>query len=94
MWIFEPHAAEEAFEKMISDNKITVFRDEWLNRETGVKKRNGSIISIETLSGKIFKGKVYVDATYEGDLMASAGISYHVGREAGSVYNEEWNLFL
>lgn len=43
------------------------------------------------LSGKKFKAKIFIDATYEGDLMASAGISYHVGREANSVYNETWN---
>ena len=91
MWIFEPHVAEEAFEKMITDNKITVFRDEWLNRETGVKKNKESIISIQTLSGKIFKGEVYIDATYEGDLMAAAGVNYTVGREANRVYNEVWN---
>ena len=91
MWIFEPHVAEEAFEKMITDNKITVFRDEWLNRETGVKKNKESIISIQTLSGKIFKGEVYIDATYEGDLMAAAGVNYTVGREGNSVYNETWN---
>jgi hypothetical protein len=46
---------------------------------------------MKTLSGKIFKGKFFIDATYEGDLMASAGVSYHTGREAGTVYNEEWN---
>jgi hypothetical protein len=91
MWIFEPHAAEEAFEKMIADNKIPVYQEEWLDRATGVLKENGRIISIRTLSGKVFKGKIFADATYEGDLMAAAGVSYHVGREAGSVYNEEWN---
>jgi hypothetical protein len=91
MWIFEPHVAEAAFEKMIADNKITVYRDEWLNRENGVTKKDGRITSITTLSGKTFKGKIFIDATYEGDLMASTGVSYHVGREATSVYNETWN---
>jgi hypothetical protein len=91
MWIFEPHAAEEAFEQMISKSKVKVFRDEWLDRETGVTKKNGAIVSIKTLSGKVFKGKVFIDATYEGDLMASAGVNYTVGREAGSVYGEKWN---
>ena len=91
MWIFEPHAAEEAFEKMIKDSKIRVLRDEWLNRNTGVIIKKGSIISIRTLSGKLFKGKVFIDATYEGDLMASAGVKYAVGRESNSVYNEKWN---
>ena len=90
-WIFEPHVAEEAFEKMVSDNKISIFREEWLNRESGVIKKDGKIISIETLSGKIFRGKVFIDATYEGDLMAASGVKYTVGRESNSVYGEKWN---
>ncbi len=44
MWIFEPHAAEEAFESLISQNKIRVFRDEWLDRDNGVVKNNGNIL--------------------------------------------------
>jgi FAD dependent oxidoreductase len=91
MWIFEPHAAEEAFEIMIKQNNIKIYRDEWLERETGVNKKNGTILSIKTLSGKIFKGKIFIDAAYEGDLMASAGVKYTLGREAGNVYNEKWN---
>jgi hypothetical protein len=90
-WIFEPHVAEASFEKMIADNKITVYREEWLDRENGLTKKDGKIISIRTLSGKTFKGKIFIDATYEGDLMAAAGVSYHVGREANSVYGETWN---
>jgi len=90
-WIFEPHVAEAAFEKMIADNNITVYRDEWLDREKGVEKKNGRIISISTLSGKLFKGRVFIDATYEGDLMAASGAGYTVGREANSVYGETWN---
>lgn len=91
MWIFEPHAAEESFELMIKQNNITVYRDEWLNRESGVVKKNGTLISFKTLSGKTFSGKVFIDATYEGDLMASAGVKYTIGREPGSIYNEKWN---
>jgi hypothetical protein len=91
MWIFEPHAAEEAFNRMIKENNITVYRNEWLDREHGVKMKRGAIVSIKCLSGKSFEGKIFIDATYEGDLMASAGVSYHVGREAFAEYNEEWN---
>jgi hypothetical protein len=91
MWIFEPHAAEQVFEDLVREHEIKVFRDEWLNRETGVQKEDGRITSIQTLSGKTFRGKMFIDATYEGDLMAAAGVSYHVGREANSVYGEEWN---
>jgi hypothetical protein len=91
MWIFEPHVAEEAFETLIKQNNITVHRDEWLDRETGLIKKDGKIISFKTLSGKVYKGKIFIDATYEGDLMASAGISFTVGREDNGLYNETWN---
>jgi hypothetical protein len=91
MWIFEPHAAEEAFEKLIKDNKVTVIREELLDRHSGVIRKNGNIASIKTLSGKVFNGKMFIDATYEGDLMAAAGVKYTVGREASTVYNEQWN---
>jgi hypothetical protein len=91
MWIFEPHAAEEAYETIIINPVIKLFRDEWLDRDSGVITLNGSIISIKTLSGKVFRGKVFIDATYEGDLMAAAGIGYTVGRESDTVYNEKWN---
>jgi hypothetical protein len=88
MWIFEPHAAEEAFEYLISQNNIKVLRDEWLDRANGVEKTNGNITSIRTLNGIILIGTVFIDATYEGDLMASSGVQYTVGREAATVYDE------
>ena len=91
MWIFEPHVAEQVFEDFIAENKITVYRDEWLNRESGVAMTDGKIKTMTTLSGKTFEGKMFIDATYEGDLMAAAGVSYHLGREACSVYGEQWN---
>ena len=91
MWIFEPHVAEKVFEDFVKENNIKIYRDEWLDRDKGVVKKDGKIVSIKTLSGKTFTGKMFIDATYEGDLMASAGVKYHVGREANSVYNEEWN---
>ncbi|MBA4409822.1 MAG: FAD-dependent oxidoreductase [Bacteroidota bacterium] len=91
MWIFEPHVAEQVFEDLIAENKITVLRGEWLDRSSGVVMKNAKIKSIKTLSGKTFSGKMFIDATYEGDLMAAAGVSYHVGREACSEYNETWN---
>ena len=90
-WIFEPHVAEQIFEDFIAENDIEIYRDEWLNRDGGVTINKGRIASIETLSGNVFAGKMFIDATYEGDLMATAGVSYHVGREANSVYNEDWN---
>ncbi|XOV93466.1 MAG: FAD-dependent oxidoreductase [Bacteroidota bacterium] len=91
MWIFEPHIAENVFEDFVRENNIEIYRDEWLDRKDGVVVEAGKILSIATLSGKTFKGKIFVDATYEGDLMASAGVSYHVGRESKDTYGEEWN---
>ncbi|MFN0108477.1 MAG: FAD-dependent oxidoreductase [Blastocatellia bacterium] len=90
MWIFEPHVAEQVFEDFIREYKIPVVRNEWLNRKTGVKKEGSRIVSIKTLSGKIYAAKMFIDATYEGDLMAAAGISYHVGRESKDQYGEQW----
>ena len=91
MWVFEPHVAEQIFEDYITENNIEVFRDEWLDRENGVTKNESRITSIKTLNGNVYAGKIFIDATYEGDLMAASGVSYHVGREANSVYGEEWN---
>jgi hypothetical protein len=91
MWIFEPHVAENVFEDYVAEHTIPVYRDEWLNRENGIEKTDGKISSITTLSGKTFIGKMFLDATYEGDLLATAGVSYHVGREGNDVYGEEWN---
>lgn len=91
MWIFEPHAAEGVFEDLVKEHKIKILRDEWLDRNNGVVLDDGRIVSFRTLSGKTFKGKMFMDATYEGDLMAGAGVSYHVGREGTKVYGEEWN---
>jgi hypothetical protein len=91
MWIFEPHAAEEVFEDFIAEYEIEVKRDEWLDRENGVAMEDGRIVSIKTLSGNLYNGKAFIDATYEGDLMAAAGVSYDVGREANDVYGEKWN---
>jgi hypothetical protein len=91
MWIFEPHAAEQVFEDFIAEYKIKIYRDEWLDRKSGVEKTDGRISSITTLSGKTFKGKVFIDATYEGDLMATSGVNYHIGRESIDTYNEKYN---
>lgn len=91
MWIFEPSVAEKIFEDFVRENKIVVVRDEWLDRAKGVKKDGARIVAITMLSGKTYAGKMFIDATYEGDLMAAAGVAYHVGREANAVYGEEHN---
>ena len=92
MWVFEPHIAEQVFEDLVRDHEITVHRDEWLDRSgSGVMLAAGRIQSIKMLSGKAYAGRMFIDATYEGDLMAAAGVSYTVGREANRVYGETLN---
>jgi len=88
MWVFEPHVAEQIFEELVAEYKIPVHRDQWLKRKSGVTKNGTRIISITMLSGKKYRGRIFIDATYEGDLMAGAGVSYYVGREGNDVYGE------
>lgn len=91
MWIFEPHVAERVFEQWVKEEKIEVRRGEWLDRGGGVVRQGARIRSIRTLSGAVYEGRMFVDATYEGDLMAAAGVTYTVGREARDTYGETWN---
>ncbi len=88
MWTFEPSAALAILEGWEKRDNLDIRRGEWLDREKGVAKKDGRIVSIKTLSGNVYRGKMFVDATYEGDLMAAAGVKYIVGREANSVYGE------
>ena len=92
MWTFEPSAALSVLEEWERRECLDIRRGELLDRgRGGVVVENGRIVSIRTLSGKMFRAKMFVDATYEGDLMAAAGVSYAVGREANSVYGETIN---
>lgn len=91
MMIFEPSIARNVINSWLNEEGVQVLRDEWLDRKNGVVVTDGKIQSITTLSGKTFKATVFIDGTYEGDLMAAAGVSYHVGREGKDVYGEEWN---
>ena len=59
MWLFEPHVAEKVFEDFVKENNIKVLRGEWLDRNKGLIKKKGEIISFSTLSGKVFKGKIF-----------------------------------
>jgi hypothetical protein len=90
MWIFEPHVAERVYEEWVKEMRIPVFRNSWLDRARGVKKTGGRITSITMLNGKTYTARMFLDATYEGDLMAAAGVSYHVGRESMQQYGEKW----
>jgi hypothetical protein len=92
MWTFEPSAALKIFHRMIKREKnITLVYSQRLNRKDGVKKKKGVISSITMESGEMYMGKAFIDATYEGDLMATAGVSYTLGRESNEQYGETLN---
>ncbi len=91
MWTFEPHVAEAIFGQMVRENKIPVVFGERLDLKSGVKKDGPRIIALVMESGQTFSGRMFIDATYEGDLMATAGVSYTVGREANRQYGETLN---
>jgi hypothetical protein len=90
-WTFEPHVAEKVFNDLVREHKIPVKFGERLDLKKGVTKDGPRIVALTTESGATYRGKVFIDATYEGDLMAKAGVSYHVGREANKVYGETLN---
>jgi len=91
MWLFEPSAAKAVFQDLVREQAIPVFLDEWLNRENGVRKEGTRIVAITMLSGKTFEAAMFIDATYEGDLMAAAKVSYRIGRESRAEFGEKWN---
>lgn len=88
-WIFEPGVAEAKFNEYISEANIEVWYE---NRIIGVKKSGTTINTIKLENSakpsfrtkKTVQAKMFLDCTYEGDLMARAGVSYFVGREANS----------
>jgi hypothetical protein len=92
MWTFEPRVAEQILREMLAEAKVPLIEQQRLNRgPDGVVLRSGRLTEIRMESGMVFSGKQFIDATYEGDLMAAAGVSYTVGREANSVYGELLN---
>lgn len=84
-WKFEPSVAEGVFRGLLKEAKVPVYFREQLK---SVKMKDGRIAGIRMADGKTFRAKMYIDASYEGDLMAAAKVSYFVGREANSTYGE------
>ena len=91
MWTFEPSAALKIYHNMIDAESITLVYEERLDRENGVERQDTTITAITMENGRTFRGRMFIDATYEGDLMAAAGISYRVGRESNKEYGESLN---
>ncbi|MFC5409237.1 FAD-dependent oxidoreductase [Larkinella bovis] len=90
-WIFEPHVAENLFNDYVKRGKVDVL---FSHRLASVKKTGGQIQEIvlenagNPAARRTVRAKMFIDCSYEGDLMAKAGVSYFVGREDNSTYNE------
>lgn len=84
-WNFEPHVAESVLLTMLKEAAVPVLRGHFL---TSVKKQGGALQAITTEEGLTVEAGVFIDASYEGDLMAKAGVSFAVGREGTHIYKE------
>jgi len=87
-WRFEPSKARRVIDGYIADHDVPVRFGAYLDSVAMAGRR---IEQITMLGGLTVTAKMFIDATYEGDLLAKAGVSYHVGREANAVYNEDLN---
>ena len=84
-WTFEPHVAEQTFLAMLSGAGVELIRGEQIARAF---KQNGVIQSLECESHHHYAARVFIDSSYEGDLMKAAGVRYVVGREGRDKYGE------
>ncbi|RYD91580.1 MAG: FAD-dependent oxidoreductase, partial [Sphingobacteriales bacterium] len=84
----ESSAAEKIFLEMIKEAGVTVFYQSRLREKSGVQKSKNKIQKLTLENGQVFAAKVFIDATYEGDLMAWADVPYHLGRESAAKYGE------
>ncbi|GAA4488780.1 hypothetical protein GCM10023191_018580 [Actinoallomurus oryzae] len=82
----EPHVAEHLLTSMLADAGVDVVLGE---RLTGAEMDGDRIRAVRTTAGRHPAG-VFVDAGYEGDLLAAAGVPYRVGRESRALYGETW----
>lgn len=87
-WLFEPHVAADVYRRWIQQNNIPVYLKHRLN---GVEISQGRIVAMTTDRGVTFKASIYIDTTYEGDLMARSGVGFTVGRESDETYTELFN---
>lgn len=87
---FQSRNAEQVYTDMLVEAGVGVRMSAPLAEGAAAVVKNGHrIASVRTVSGEVFSATQFIDATYEGDLMARAGVSYVIGREAASQYGEE-----
>ena len=87
-WYYEPHVGEQVFTEMLQEANVEVLLHHRLREKNGVEKQGAHLISVTTEDGSVFRAKVFADCTYEGDLMAQAGVSFTWGRESSAQYGE------
>lgn len=87
-WFYEPKVGEQVLREMLEGAKVQVLMRHRLREKTGVKREGTRVVSLTTENGATFTGKVFADCSYEGDLMAQAGVEYTVGRESSAQYGE------
>jgi hypothetical protein len=87
-WMPEPKVAAKLFRTMLKEAGVTLLERHRLREKSGVRKEGNRIVEITLENGARFAARVFVDASYEGDLMAQAGVSYTFGREAVAQYGE------
>ena len=87
-WFFEPKIAQKIYFDWIDQYDIPIFLGCPL---VGTEKHHNRILSFDTEDGRTFKAKVFIDASYEGDLMARGGVRFTFGRESNSQYDELFN---
>ena len=87
-WYHEPHVAEQVFREMLSGAGVKLFERAQLREGNGVRKQGTRVESIETGGGDRFEAAVFIDSSYEGDLMAQAGVTWTWGRESSAQYGE------
>lgn len=85
MWTFEPHLAEAVYLAMLKDGGVPIYLEQ---RLSAARKSEGRLTAIVMENGNIFQARMFIDATYEGDLMARAGVSSTIGRESNAQYGE------
>lgn len=87
-WDFEPHVADFVFKEMLAEAKVTVLTEHRLREEGGIRKRRGEIRELFFDNSTSMEAQIFIDATYEGDLLKLAKVSYTVGREGTAQYGE------
>lgn len=87
-YFYEPKVGEAVMLDLLKQNGVTLLLNHRLKQERGVTKSNLRITEIETQNGARFRGSIFADCGYEGDLMAQAGVKYTWGRESTAQYGE------